>query len=185
MKKIRLIEIFLAFLYSGLILLGGGYVILPILQSELVEKRNWLTSDELTDYYAISQSLPGLISINIAILIGYKLRSVKGAVAGIFGITFFAFWAIVVLSSVITKFAGNDYIQGAFWAIGIAVVILIISAVREMWDKSVCDRFSFFIYIIALSVMILTKISPAYIIISAIAVGLLLGLREKLRGGEE
>ena len=64
-KRVSLAEIFFAFLYSGLILLGGGYIILPILQSELVEKRNWLTADELMDYYAVSQSLPGLIAINI------------------------------------------------------------------------------------------------------------------------
>ena len=73
-KKIRLVNIFLTFLKVGIILLGGGYVILPILQSEIVEKKNWLTSEELIDYYAISQSLPGLIAINISIFVGYKVR---------------------------------------------------------------------------------------------------------------
>ena len=77
-KKISLVNIFLTFLKVGIILLGGGYVILPILQSEIVEKKNWLTSEELIDYYAISQSLPGLIAINISIFVGYKVRGKFG-----------------------------------------------------------------------------------------------------------
>lgn len=174
MKIIRLCDIFIAFLYSGLILLGGGYVILPILQSELTEKRQWITSEELTDYYALSQSLPGLISINLAILIGYKLRGVKGAISGVIGITFFAFWAIIFLSSLISKFTTNIYIQGAFWAISIAVVVLIISATREMWSKSVNDKTTFFIFLTALGVMLFTQISPVYIIIASIFIGILL-----------
>ncbi len=172
MQKIKLIDIFVAFLYSGLILLGGGYVILPILQEELVKKRNWISNDELTDYYAISQSLPGLISINIAILTGYKLRGKSGAVVGVFGITFFAFWMIVALSSVITKYTFNPYVQGAFWAIEIAVVILIISAIREMWEKSVKDLSTFVIFFLTLVIMLTTKISPAYIIIASVFIGI-------------
>lgn len=171
-NKVRLKDIFLSFLYSGLIMLGGGYVILPILQSELVEKRKWITSEELTDYYAISQSLPGLIAINMSILIGYKLRGKWGALAGVCGITFFAFWAIVLLASVISKFTNNVYVQGAFWGIEIAVVVLIISAVREMWGKSVRDIETFAIYLVALVVMLFTKISPAYIIVASILFGI-------------
>lgn len=178
-KKISLVEIFFAFLYSGLILLGGGYIILPILQSELVEKRGWLTSDELTDYYAVSQSLPGLIAINISILVGYKLRGKMGVLTGVLGITFFAFWAIVCLASVISKFTDNSYVQGVFWGIEIAVVILIISSVREMWSRAVKDKGEFILYLIALSVMLFTNISPVIIIISSIIAGILWKTMEK------
>lgn len=173
MKKVSLANIFLSFLYSGLILLGGGYVILPILQSEIVEKRSWITPEELVDYYALSQSLPGLISINLAVLVGYKLRGIRGALSAILGITFFAFWAIVVLSSVITVFTTNNFVQGAFWGISIAVVILIISAVREMWVKSVCSAETFIIFAVALAIMLFTKISPVYIIIASIIIGII------------
>ena len=171
-KKISIIDIFIAFLKSGTILLGGGYIILPILQSELVKKRMWLSEEELTDYYAISQSLPGLISINIAILTGYKLRGVLGAFSGVIGITFSAFWAIILLSSILAQFTSNTYVQSAFWGIGIAVVVLIISAVREMWDKSVTNIKTFILYLIALTIMLITKISPAYVIIGAIILGI-------------
>lgn len=171
-NKIPLSEIFLAFLYSGLILLGGGYVILPILQNELVKKRGWITEDELTDYYAVSQSLPGLIAINMSVLVGYKLRGKSGAIAGVCGVTFFAFWAIVLLASVIERFTSNPYVQGAFFGIEIAVVVLIISAVREMWTKAVSDYKALFMYIVPLAVMLMTDISPAYIIIVSVFAGI-------------
>lgn len=179
MSKIRLIDIFTAFLYSGLILLGGGYIILPILQTELCDKRKWLTSEELTDYYAVSQSLPGLIAINMSVLVGYKLRGKSGAITGVIGVTFFAFWAIVLLASVISRFAENSYVQGAFWGIEIAVVILIISAVREMWSKAIKDKGGIIIFMVSLLVMCLTNISPACIIIGSVFTGILWKLIER------
>ena len=172
-KNIRLVEIFLAFLYSGLILLGGGYILLPILKTELVQKRNWISDEELMDYYAISQSLPGLIAINMSILVGYKLRGKFGSIAGVVGITFFAFWAIVCLSAIISVFTDNVYVKGAFWGIEIAVIVLIVSAVREMWEKSVTDYKTFIIFIASLFFMLFTKVSPAIVIILSAVLGIL------------
>lgn len=180
-KEVNITDIFLAFLKAGLILLGGGYIILPILQSEIVDKRKWLTSEELTDYYALSQSLPGLIAINISILVGYKLRGKWGAIAGVLGITFFAFWAIVILSSVFTQFASNKYVQGAFLGIGIAVVVLIISAVKEMWDKAVNGFDSVVLFLIAFLIMLNNDVSPAIVIISSIPIGILWNLIKQRR----
>ena len=66
-----LYQIFKTFFKVGTLLLGGGYVILPILQSELIEKRNWIDDDELCEYYALSQSIPGLIAANLSIYVGF------------------------------------------------------------------------------------------------------------------
>ena len=74
-----LLKLYLLFFKIGLILIGGGYVVLPILKQELVKTRNLLSEDELVDYYAISQSLPGLIAINVSLFIGYKLKNKLGA----------------------------------------------------------------------------------------------------------
>lgn len=178
-----MLKIFLTFLKVGTMMLGGGYVVLPILQSEIVKKRGWITSDELTDYYAISQSLPGMIAINISILTGYKLLGKRGALSAVLGITFSAFWAIVLLSSIIAQCITNKYIQGIFWGIDIAVVVLIISAIREMWSKSVTDIKTLIIYLIVLDLMIFTKISPAYIIIMSAALGILYKMYERKREG--
>ena len=75
--KITLLNIFKAFFKIGLILLGGGYVIIPIMKTELVEKRNWIDEEELFNFYSVSQCLPGIIAVNMSILVGYKLLKIK------------------------------------------------------------------------------------------------------------
>ncbi len=90
-----LYQIFKTFFKVGTLLLGGGYVILPLLQSELVDKKNWINDDELCEYYALSQTVPGIIAANISIFAGYKLRGTAGAIAALMGIVTPAFVAII------------------------------------------------------------------------------------------
>ena len=99
MQKVSLFKLFLIFVKVGAILLGGGYVILPILMNEFVEKRNLVEQDELVDFFALSQSLPGIIAANISMFVGYKLRGKLGALVAMFGVIFVPFLTIVVLAS--------------------------------------------------------------------------------------
>ena len=73
-----LYQIFKTFFKVGTLLLGGGYVILPLLQAELVDKKKWITDDELCEFYALGQSIPGIIAANISLFVGYKLRRTMG-----------------------------------------------------------------------------------------------------------
>src|SRR5699024_7914532 len=79
-------NIYKTFFKVGTLLLGGGYVILPLLQSELDDKKGWSNHDELCEYYALGQSLPGIIAANMSMFVGYKLLGQKGAVAAVTGI---------------------------------------------------------------------------------------------------
>lgn len=172
-KKISLWQLFCACVKIGLILLGGGYVILPVMQSELVEKRGWITEDELVEFYALSQSLPGIIAINTSIFVGYKIRGKWGALTAIVGLVFSAFWMIVALASVLAKLITNSYVQGLLWGVEVAVIVLIIMSVREMWGKSMSSKFSYFVYLFAFVLMLFAKLSPAVTIITTVVVGLL------------
>ena len=154
-----LIELFLIFTKIGALLLGGGYVILPLLTSEFVEKRSLISHDDLIDYFAISQSLPGLIAANISMFIGYKLRGKWGAIVAMFGITFVPFLCIVLLASILGSLTGNSYVQGALWGVGVAVIALIMLTVREMWQKSTRDLFFYIIFVLALLGLIFIKLS--------------------------
>lgn len=98
-------NIYKTFFKVGTLLLGGGYVILPLLQSELIEKRNWIDNEELCEFYALSQSIPGLIAANVSIFVGYKLKRTYGALAAISGMVTPAFF--VYCSS--GKNFGRDY----------------------------------------------------------------------------
>lgn len=160
MNRISLFKLFLIFVKVGAILLGGGYVILPILMSEFVEKRNLVEQEDLIDYFALSQSLPGIIAANISMFVGYKLRGKIGAVIAMLGVIFVPFWCIVLLASVLSSITQNTYVQGALWGVGVAVIALIMLTVREMWQESTRNMYFYTIFILALLSLIFLNLSP-------------------------
>ena len=171
--KISLLKLFLIFVKIGTILLGGGYVILPILRAEFVKRYKLITEEELIEYFAISQSLPGIIAANISIFVGYKLHKTLGAIVACLGVNTSPFICIVLLATLISTFVGPPAMQGLFWGIGIGVIILLISAIKEMWLKSVTDIFSLLIFLVALAVLLKTNISPVIVIISSAIAGII------------
>lgn len=160
MNKISLIKLFLIFAKVGAILLGGGYVILPILLSEIVEKRELIKQEDLINYFALSQSLPGIIAANISMFVGYKLRGKTGAVIAMLGIISVPFFSIILLASLIENFATNQLLQGALWGIGIAVIALIMLTVREMWRNVALDGFFYIIFFLSLISLVFFSFSP-------------------------
>lgn len=168
-----LYNIYKTFFKVGTLLLGGGYVILPLLQSELVEKRNWIDNDELCEYTALSQSIPGLIAANLSIFVGYKLKRTMGALAAISGMITPAFLCIVILAKILEEVIKLKFIQGIFWGVGIGVLILIYLAVKEIWNKSVIDKFTLGVFLIIFLLSAFFKIPPAILVISAIILGII------------
>ncbi len=167
-------NIYKTFFKVGTLLLGGGYVILPLLQSELVEKKNWISSDEVAEYYALSQSIPGLIAANISIFTGYKLAGIKGAITAVSGIITPAFLSIVILAKVLEEIIKYDFVKGIFWGVGIGVIILLYLAVKEIWNKSIVDKYSFFVFLTVFIASLVFKISPAILVILAVISGIIL-----------
>lgn len=165
-------NIYKTFFKIGTLLLGGGYVILPLLQSEIVEKKNWATSEDIIEYYALSQSLPGLIAANISIFTGYKLLGYKGAFMAISGIITPAFLVIVLIANILNELVTKHFIRSIFLGVGIGVIILVLLTIKEMWNKSIIDNFTKFIFIISL-VLAYFKISPFWIIIMSVVFGIL------------
>ena len=164
--------IFKTFFKVGTLLLGGGYVILPLLTNELVEKKNWITSDELCEFYAIGASLPGIIAANTAIFTGRKLLGTKGAVAATVGMVLPAFLAIVLLATILSEIINLPTTQHIFWGVGIGVIVLLFLAVKEMWKKSVNDKFSLTVYIVCTILALTRKVPLALIIIGALVCGI-------------
>lgn len=157
-------SIFKTFFKVGTLLLGGGYVILPLLTSELVEKKHWITSDELCEFYALGASLPGIIAANTAIFTGRKLLGRKGAIAATIGIVLPSFLAIVLLASILSEIVDKPSIQHIFWGVGIGVITLLFLAVKEMWTKCVVDKFSICVYSVCL-ILAFTRIIPLSLIV--------------------
>lgn len=155
-----LFKLFLIYVKIGAILLGGGYVILPIMTNEFVDKRNLISHDDLIDYFALAQSLPGIIAANMSMFIGYKLKGKWGALVAMIGVTFIPFWSIVLLASILGALTQNSYVLGALWGVGISVIALIMLTVREMWNKSTKNIFFYTIFILTLISLLIFKLSP-------------------------
>lgn len=169
-------NIFKTFFKIGTLLLGGGYVILPLLQSEIAEKKGWVKSEEIIEYFALSQSLPGVIAANISIFVGYKLLGIRGAVAAITGVIMPAFLAIILIANLLEELVTRHGVKSIFAGIGVGVVVLIILTIKEMWSKTVIDKFTFIIFIFAGGLACL-KVSPILIVILSTFLGMIYKLK--------
>ncbi len=165
-------NIFKTFFKVGTLLLGGGYVILPLLQSELVDKRDWIDNEELCEYYALGQSVPGVIAVNMSAFVGYKLMGFWGAVAAMLGIVAPSFLAIVIIAKMLDEIVGLKFIQSIFWGVGIGVLMLIFLAVKEMWMKSIVDKYTSWVFFFVFILSACCKVSPGILIVAAIFLGI-------------
>ena len=159
-SNVSLFKLFFIFTKIGAILLGGGYVILPIITHEFCEKRKLVEESEIIDYFALSQSLPGIIAANISMFIGYKLRGKLGAIVAMFGIIFAPLCLIVVLANILSCLTNNSYIQSVLWGVSVAVVALIMLTIREMWNKTVKNAYFYIIFIFSLLTLLIFNLSP-------------------------
>lgn len=173
-------NIYKTFFKVGTLLLGGGYVILPLLQAELVDKKQWITEDELCEFYALGQSVPGVIAPNTAVFVGYRLNKIKGSLAAIIGMIMPAFISIIIIAKMMEEIIQLKFIQSIFWGVGIGVLILIFLAVKEMWKKSIVDKFSCAVFFSAFLLSAAFKAPPASIIILAIFVGIWVQYQKRL-----
>ena len=177
-----LFEIFKIFFLIGIQLLGGGYVIVPLFKKYIVEERQWLTEDELVDYYAMSQCIPGIIAGNIAICSGYKARKTLGAIMAILGIITPSFFSILILAHIITGIVDYPIVKNAFWGIRVSVIVLILITIKDIWVKSVNSKFTYFMFFFILTALMILPVSPTLIIIISAILAL---IHYKAAGGKD
>jgi chromate transporter len=115
-KPIPLLDLFLQFLFVGAVSFGGG--IIAYERILLVEKRKWLTADQFMAYLAISQTMPGLNSVNLAVLTGDYLRGIKGSVIALLGLVLPGSTLVLLLGFVYT--ALTDHAITVLFLTGIA-----------------------------------------------------------------
>lgn len=188
MKKSKiLLEMFLTLFKIGLFTFGGGYAMLALLESELVEKRGWLEKEEFLDMVAIAESTPGPIAINCATYIGYKRAGVIGSAFATLGVCLPSFIIIYVISLFLDAFLTFELVGYAFRGIQACVVYLILSAGLKMLKgvkknaMSIAILCTVTILMIAFSVLSVSFSSIFFIIISAV-VGLAVYALGKRRG---
>ena len=171
-----LLTLFTTFARIGGLTFGGGYAMLPILQREVVEKYNWVSEEELMDYYAIGQCTPGIIAINTATFIGYKLKGIAGAILATLGCITPSLIIITILSMFLNAFSEIALIASALTGIRICVVVLVLQAVIKLGKKSLKDNFSYILFILVLLSSLFTPISSSILVLSIGVLGFIVAL---------
>ena len=134
-----LLDLFLTFAKIGLFTFGGGYALVSMIENTCVEKKAWLTHDEMMTVTVIAESTPGPIAINCATYVGYKQKGMVGAIVATIGMVLPSFVIILLVSMVFDNFLEITWIASAFKGIRIAVGIIILDAgikmIRKMHKK--------------------------------------------------
>lgn len=175
-----ILDLFLTFSKIGAFTFGGGYAMISLLDHECVEKKKWLTSDELMDITVIAESTPGPIAINCATYTGYRVSGMKGAISATIGILLPSFLLLFAISNFFESILTVNIISNAFRGIRIAVAILIIQAaikminklVKKSPDKKVQIPIIIFFFLLVLTMNIANiHISTIYFIICSGVIG--------------
>lgn len=157
----------MVFAKIGAFTIGGGYAMIPLIQNELT-RRQWIGEEELPDIIAIAQSAPGLLSVNVSIFAGYKLRGIKGSVVATLGSILPAFVIILMIAMVLNNYQDNPVIIKIFKGIRPVVVSLIAVPTVNMARKNNKKWWAWVICIVSMLLVAFLNVSAIYILLVVI-----------------
>ncbi len=184
-----LADLYLTFARVGVMMFGGGYAMLPILQREIVEKKGWATEDQLADYYAVGQCTPGVIAVNTATFVGSYNAGIAGGVFATLGVVSGPLLIILIIAAFLSGYMDLPVIAHAFSGVRACVTALILSSVIKLLKGAVKDWPARIIYLTvlglaaagtflaspaALSPVWNVITSPVFLVIAAGILGLLI-----------
>ena len=164
-KRVSLWRLFVTFFKTGLFTFGGGYAMISILEEELVTNKKWITTQDMLDMLVIAESTPGVIAVNTATSVGFKLRGVLGAIVATLGVVLPSFLIITALTFVINEFSSNPWYQAAFTGIQACVTILIINAFVKLAKQLEKSWFSIVLLLASFAVAVFTDFDVIFIIL--------------------
>ena len=183
----QFLELYLAFVKIGTFTFGGGLAMMPIMQRELIEKRGWLTEEELIDYFAIGQSTPGIIAVNVATFVGYKRLGWFGGIIGTLGVVTPSWVIIMILAGAISSVDKYPLAQKALKGINVAVAALLTSVIVTFSKKTIKNLWNAFFMLLAFVLIYFLKVQSVWIIIASLITGSLLTLykQKKVKASAE
>ena len=175
-KRSRALTLFLTFFKIGAFTFGGGYAMLPLIQREIVEKRKWITNDDILEVVAIAESTPGPIAVNSATFVGYRTGGFSGALLATLGVVLPSFAVILTISFVLREFESLKAVQYAFSGIRAGVLALVLKALWSMYKQSPKNAVSYALMAIAFVLVAFLGADVLPVIIGCAAVGLIVTL---------
>ena len=175
-KLKQFFELYFAFVKIGAFTFGGGLAMMPIMQRELIDKRGWLTEEELIDYFAIGQSTPGIIAVNVSTFVGYKRLGWFGGIIGTLGVVTPSWVIIMLLAGAISSVDKYPLAQKALKGINVAVAALLTSVIVKFSKKTIKNIWNAVFMLLAFALIYFLKVQSVWIILSALVTGCLLTL---------
>ena len=160
-----LLKILLNFLKIGTFSVGGGYAMLPLARELVVKKERWVSEEKFLELLTLAQGTPGVMAVNLSILIGLELAGVKGAVIALTGSALPAFISTVLIASVLTRFFENAYVLAFFRGALPAAVGIIAAFMWQIGRRGFKTRESLLLAVLALVLLVFLKINPIFVII--------------------
>ena len=182
-------RLFLTFLKIGAFTFGGGYAMIALLESEIIDKHGWLSREEFLDMVAIAESTPGPVAINSATYIGYRLCGVWGAAAATLAVCLPSFAIIYLISLFFDRFLSLVWVERAFRGIRVCVIYLICSAGLRMLkalEKTALSRLLLIAVLLVMTAFSLLSVrfSSVFYILICGTLSLFLFLLSRLRQRE-
>ncbi len=173
-KLRQFLELYFAFFKIGAFTFGGGLAMMPIMQRELIERRGWITEEELIDYFAIGQSTPGIIAVNVATFVGYKRLGWLGGIIGTVGVVSPSLIIIMILAGAISSVDKYPFAQKALRGINVGVAALLTSVIVKFSKKTIKSVWNAFFMLLAFVLIYFLKVQSVWIIIASLITGCLL-----------
>ena len=170
----RLVTLWFTFFYVGLFTIGGGYAMLPLLEKEVVEKHKWLTHEELIDVFALGQSTPGVIALNVSTYVGVGQYGLLGGLAATLGMITPSLVIITCIAYFINEINQIPLIMSIFAGIRAVVAGLLISTVYKLGKRSVKDFLGGIIVLAGFTLIVFVNISPVFVVVGSGILGVII-----------
>lgn len=170
-------KIFLTYIKIGALAFGGGYVMLPLIENEFVKNLNVIEAEEVYELFSLSQTMPGIVAVNMAVFLGHRLRGVKGALAGAIGVMLPSIAIITVIAAFFDRFVDLPWVQSIFRGLNIAVLAIIAQALWKMAKSGIKDICTLSIFLLILAANLITGLNPVIFAVAGVFAGLLFAER--------
>lgn len=175
MKDLKKIGIIMATMFKiGAFTFGGGWSIIAQMQNEFVDRRGWMSEEQIVDYMSLAKSFPGIMIINMSVFCGYAMAGTLGAVMAAIALSAPALIAIAVVTYFYASLRDNYYVAKILNGVRSVVVPIIISAALRLKQTSMKGKSSIVILLVSFVVCVFTDFNKAFIVVIALALGLLI-----------
>ena len=165
-------NLFWTYLKIGTFTLGGGYAMLPLIQREVVDRQAWIDEEEFLNMIALAQAAPGLIAVNSAIFIGWRVGGWRGVCGAVLGAVLPSFLIILAIAMVFQDWKELPAVEAAFKGIRPAVVALIAAPLFKMAKSAKIGWITALIPIAAALLIWLGHVNPVWVILATIVITL-------------